>query len=138
MTARACLVVALILALVWSPVGAAAANTASLKRSVENATQGPLDGLLTPITATGTAFRNVGAEEHSLGGVITLGLITTVGLFLFNGASSLFRTFAGAVEFPVALGSLAASPFTTDFNASTASFGATCVTFVATVRKPGR
>lgn len=92
--------------------GAAHASVASMKRSIENVTQGPLDVVLTPVVAAVTARDNVEAEIHSTGGKVMGGALTYFGLVLMDLHAGFFRTFAGAVELPFALGALAASPLT--------------------------
>ena len=83
-----------------------------LKRSVENMLQGPLDVALTPVVAATTTYRNLGAEEHTAVGKVGLGLLTYTGFLFYDSLAACFRTWAGALEFPVAIGALAATPFT--------------------------
>lgn len=93
-------------------VGPARAGVAPLKRSIENVTQGPLDAVLAPFTVGQTTYRNLSADNGSTGGKVFLAPVTYFALLIANSVASCFRTWTGALEFPVALGALAAMPFT--------------------------
>jgi hypothetical protein len=89
------------------------AGAEMLKHGIENATQGPLDGLLTPVVAGITTYRNVSEESpSSTAAAVGTGFIVYTGYLMFEGSSSWFRTWAGLMEIPVGLAVLAASPFT--------------------------
>ena len=90
----------------------ARAGVGPLKHALENATQGPLDGVLTPVVAGLTTYRNVSEEGTSAAGAVGAGFIVYTGLLLFDGSASYFRTLAGLLEIPLGVGALAATPFT--------------------------
>src|SRR5262245_45729671 len=99
-------------ALVALVAGPAGATVTPLKRSVENVLQAPLDAVLTPVVAAKTAYTNIGNEDHTAFGDVTLGFVTWTGLVVFDWFASGFRFMSGAFEFPIGLSALAATPFT--------------------------
>lgn len=92
--------------------GAVHAGVEPLKRSLENATQGPLDVVLSPIVAGLTTYRNLSQEDVGVVQGIGLGTMTYVGLTIVDVNASFFRMLSGLLELPLAAGLAAASPFT--------------------------
>ena len=112
MIARASGLVVAGLVLVSLCAGPVRAGVMPLKGSIQNLLQGPLDIALTPVVAARTTYQNLGAEEHTMVGNVGLGFLTYTGFLVFDSMAAAFRTWAGALEFPLALGALAATPFT--------------------------
>ena len=90
----------------------ARAGVGPLRHALENATQGPLDVVLTPVVAGLTTYRNVSEDSTSVGGAVGTGFMVYIGLLMYDGSASFFRTLAGLLEIPLGVGALAATPFT--------------------------
>jgi hypothetical protein len=102
-------VFALTLGLAVADARPALAGTAALKRAVENATQGPLDILLSPVVAFHSAYLNTETAETTAGRT-ALRALAFPSIMFFDWMASGFRTWAGAMEIPVGVAVLLAGP----------------------------
>lgn len=88
------------------------ARAETLKRSVENITQGPLDMALAPGTAGYTAYRSITAPEASTGERMALSIFGGPWAAIVNATGGVFRLWSGLLELPVGLALLVTKSFT--------------------------